>query len=77
MLVLTRHRDEQIVLDFTDIAPEDLDELRSKPITIEVIAFQGGPNQVRVSVHRREIYNEIQREREAAAARAAAAGGEP
>jgi carbon storage regulator len=79
VLVLTRGRDQDVVFDFSRLSDEQLIELRAAktPIRIAVVDIRG--DRVRlgitappaVSVHRREVYDAIRRERAAAQQRSA------
>lgn len=72
MLVLSRQRDESIVLDFASMSDEDFEALRKgKPIEITVVDIRGdkvrlGINAPRpIAVHRYEVWEAIRRENRA------------
>lgn len=77
MLVLSRHRNEQIVIDLREINFSDLAE---KVITITVVEVRGDKARVGIEadsaipVHRKEVYDEIEARRRADAIRAKFAG---
>ena len=70
MLVLGRHEEESIVIDFSKMTDAELLALRETPINILTCDIRTGPKVVRlgidaprsVQVHRREIWDTIQRD---------------
>ena len=68
MLVFSRQRDEEVVIDFASMTDQELQELRKTPIVMQVVDIRG--DKVRlgttapkcVQVHRKEIFNALQRE---------------
>jgi carbon storage regulator len=69
MLVLSRQRDETIMLDFTGMKPADIAELCKKPIEVQVVDIRGDKVRIGttapqfVAVHRFEVWEDIQREK--------------
>ena len=68
MLVFSRQRDEEVVIDFASMTDQELQELRKTPIVMQVVDIRG--DKVRlgttapkcVQVHRKEIFSALQRE---------------
>jgi carbon storage regulator len=68
MLVLSRQRDETVMIDFSTATDEELLALRGTPIEVTVVDIRG--DKVRlgttapkpVQVHRREIFDAIRRD---------------
>ena len=68
MLVFSRRRDAEVVIDFASMTDQELQELRKTPIVMQVVDIRG--DKVRlgttapkcVQVHRKEIFNALQRE---------------
>ena len=80
MLVLSRQRDQSTVFDFTQATDEDISDLRSGKTLIEAVCVDIRGDKVRtgfnapksVQVHRKEIWDTVQREKRAAAAKSRA-----
>ena len=73
MLVLSRQRDETVMIDFAEMSDDELFELRKKPIECTIVDIRGDKVRIGysapqpVKVHRKEVYEAIRRENRAAA----------